>query len=148
MQRPTIKTLILATTAAAFALGAANAYAADAESRIWIHDKTAVSENPPVLSATVIRVDEDLPEMVAPLNTDMRMGTVEDAPRLQDERAFTRETDLRNIDLVDDSAIFIGGQGPSEFDTRDARFDSGSYPEYMGVEPLFPVAGAGVSTSF
>lgn len=137
-------------------MGAANAYAADAmqevrvadaaDSRIWTYQKTAVSEAPPVLR-TVVKITEPLPDVVVPLNSNFEIaetGTVS----LDNAPAYDMNADLRNFDLVEDSPVFIGARGPTEFDTLEARRDSGAFPDTLGVNPFFTVAGAGVATSF
>lgn len=166
--------VICLTTACAFALGAAQAYANDApnnsvapasvsaspvaltptatESRIWMYEKTAVSENPPIArayhpSVTVVRADEPLPQLVVPLNIDMRM-TSRSVPDLNDKQAYERDVSLREIDLIEDSPLFIGAQGATEFDTRDAMKTRAAYPKSIEIDPLYTLAGAGVETSF
>ena len=147
------KTLIFAATSTALLLGAAQAYAAenvlvadDGQSRMWIYDKAAprVSELEPTPAR--IRVTEDLPELIVPLNTDIRVDT-RDAADLSRERMRYDSDDLRNIDLVPDSPFFIGGQS-SEFDTLEAQRARAGYDRTLGVDPLVPVAGAGFLTEF
>ena len=145
------KALIFSATAGLLALGAASAYAIDDAARdvadapqgqVWVHEKTAVSENPPI-----IRIVEPLPELVVPMNTDFRVDA-RSTPIQADVQTYARDTDLREFDLVEDSPLFIGAKGATEFDTRDAQTDSGSYPRTMDIDPLYTVAGAGLSTSF
>ncbi len=144
------RTLIIATAASALTLGASQAHASDNanmlnanEAQVWVYEKVAVSDTP-----KVIRHYEALPELVVPLNTDMQMNGLADAHMIHRSSEFKSDTDLRNFDLVEDSPVFIGTSGQTEFDTLDAQRDSGAYPEALGVDPLYTVAGAGVSTSF
>ncbi|MGB3457618.1 MAG: hypothetical protein WBA35_14760 [Litorimonas sp.] len=161
LPRTLFKTVAFATTACAFALGAAQAYASDGDhvlvdqteqTRTWHYTKTAVSQNPPVLGAEtqtqlrVVRVDEALPDVVVPLDVDFTPQT-DKAVRVQQER-YAFETDMRRFDLVEDSPVFIGAQGQSEFDTIEARRDSAAIPGSMTVDPLVAVAGAGLATNF
>ncbi len=147
------KTFLFAATSSVLLLGAAQAYAAenvltvdDGEQRVWVFDKATpqVSELP-TKRTTVLRRTEPLPELIVPLNTktELRAQSVRD---LNSEKRYD-EQDLRSIDLVPDSPIFIGGQS-SEFDTLEAQRLRGGYDRTLDINPLVPVAGAGLQTNF
>ena len=147
------KTLLFAATSTALLLGAAQAYAAenvlvvdDGQQRMWVYDKAApqVSELPAAETATLRRT-EPLPDMIVPLNTDTQIRT--ESVRDLGERARYDSEDLRSIDLVPDSPFFIGGQS-SEFDTLEAQRQRAGYDRTLDVDPLVPVAGAGLLTNF
>lgn len=147
------KTFLFAATSSVLLLGAAQAYAAenvltvdDGEQRVWVFDKATpqVSELP-TKRTTVLRRTEPLPDLIVPLNTqtELRAQSVRD---LNSEKRYD-EQDLRSIDLVPDSPIFIGGQS-SEFDTLEAQRLRGGYDRTLDINPLVPVAGAGLQTNF
>lgn len=144
------RTFILAMAASAFTFGASQAHASDTtsivnetEGKIWVHEKAAVSETP-----RFVRNYKAVPKLIVPLNTDIQMNASSEAKMIYKSNSFSSDIDLSNFDLVEDSPVFIGTSGQTEFDTRDAQRDSGAYPETMDVNPLYTVAGAGVSTSF
>ena len=148
-----IKTLILTTATCALALfpAAANGNdkqtadthgTAQGDAQVWIYEKTAVTER-----ASFIRIEETPPQLVVPLNT--RFDLVNKTTTLRTvSRDYNQDVDLREFDLIEDSPIFIGAKGASEYDTHDAQYDTGSFPKTLDIDPLYTVAGAGVSTSF
>lgn len=143
------RTFIIATSACAFALGAANAYAADneasteaTESQVWVYQKTAVSENP-----AVIRVDEPLPQLILPLNTEFSVTDVQ-SRTLTTSADYETNPDLTEFDLVEDSPIFIGVHNDSEFESRDALRERAGYNKSLNADPMRSVAGAGLLTTF
>jgi hypothetical protein len=145
------KTLLFTLTASAFAFGAATAYAnetlndvpAQVDAKVRIYQKAVVSKAP-----ALIRVDEPLPPVIVPLNTDYSPADIEMTPLTQIDQTYKSEAELTDLDLVEDNPIFVGTAGASEFDTLDAQREMGAYPEQMDVDPLFTVAGAGVRTQF
>ena len=147
------KTTVFAVLSAALALGAANAYAADAErvegettSRTWTYTKTAVTSEAALETRRVIRT-EDVPEFVVPLNTDVTL-TSDSVADLRRPVSYRMETDLRDFDLLADEPVFIGAQAVSDFDTLRAQQDRAGFSDNLGVDPLVPVAGAGLNTTF
>lgn len=147
--RNIVRTALTATTACAFAFGAAQAYASDtasqaksAESRIWIEAKTAVSHAP-----TVIQIDEPLPQTIVPLNTDVKIQSTETG-KFDQSISFEDNLDFRNFDLIEDNLLFVGAAKDPEFDTLEARREQASYPKSLNVDPLIPLAGAGLATDF
>ncbi|WP_189497929.1 hypothetical protein [Algimonas arctica] len=148
-----IKALIFTTATCALALSPAVANGNDKQSadthevtqgdaQIWIYEKKAVTER-----AQLIRIDETQPHLVMPLNT--RFDLVDTTTTLRTgSRDYSQGVDLRTFDLIEDSPIFIGAKGASEFDTRDAQYDTGGFPKTFDIDPLYTIAGAGVSTSF
>ena len=151
--RTATKTTLFAALSTLLALGAANAYAAEntlvldtGEQRMWQYEKTAVTEEGALeMRGVVVRRDE-LPELIVPLNTNALI-TAEDTPNLATPVRYSRD-DLRQFDITGDDPVFIGSQGVSEFDTLDAQRERAAYPNQLGVDPLTPVAGAGLATSF
>ena len=148
------KNTLLATLTAILALGAAQAYAADnvlihddGESRAWRFDKTAVTTQSAIDTPTVMRRVEDAPDLIVPLNTDIDMRAVPTSSLARPASYGTR-TDLTDFDIVDDETLFIGAQGRSEFDTLDAQRDRAAFPDNLNVDPMVPVAGAGLATAF
>lgn len=156
----TLRLITLSSVACLLALGAGKAYAQDASalsvnapiSKVWIHSKTAISDNPSLIrqsdiSLNVVRADEPLPDVIIPLNTSV---SVTDAADINLDARSSYETNSRitDFDLVEDSPIFIGASSASEFDTMEATQTRGAYPEATFVEPLYTVAGAGVKTTF
>jgi len=144
------KALIFTAAACALALAASSAYAAESEdnpsvspeAQVWVYEKAAVSENP-----SIIRINAPSSFAIVPLEIDFNVTN--NAMSLPNTaHRYGSNVDLRDFDLVEDSPLFIGARGASEFDTRDAQHDTGAYPETLGVTPLYTVAGAGVSTSF
>lgn len=141
--------ILTSLTTCVLLLGAHSASANDGASstlsqsgQVFVHQKSALSEAP-----AVIRVHEPLPALIMPMNTDFKAAV--------DETEFEtavdnqqRATDLRDFDLIEDSPLFIGAKGATEYDTRDAQYDTGSFPKTLDIDPLYTVAGAGVSTSF
>jgi hypothetical protein len=143
------KALIFTTAICAIALPSTTAMANDGssqtsheEAQTWTYKKTAVSPH-----ATVIRVEEIIPQMIVPLNTNFAPAQ-QGGTFVSEANDYDQETDLSEFDLVEDSPIFIGAKGASEYDTRDAQYDTGAYPKTLGIDPLYTVAGAGVATSF
>ena len=157
--KTTTKTAIVAALSTAFALGAAQAYAAESENvlvvdngqeRVWVFDKAGVTNAAAFETApaqrSVIRNIEDLPELVVPLNTTTEIRAI-DAASLRRAPRYSG-TDLRDFDLVEDSPVFIGSSGGSEFDTRDAQRARAGFPDNIDIEPMVPVAGAGINSRF
>ena len=149
------KTALLAAISSILALGAANAYADDnrlvldnGQSKAWIYTKSAVTPDAAFTGARVVVRDTELPELVVPLNTDFGITAV-DAPDLAQPVRYSRG-DMRRFDITarDDDPLFIGSNGVSEFDTLDAQRQRAAYPTQLGVDPLTPVAGAGLATAF
>lgn len=153
--KPSTKTTLIAALSAALALGAANAYAADDNrlvsdtgvSKTWHYDKTAVTEEAALdVRATTRRV-EDYPTLVVPLNTRTTIAT-KPAAELGSAPRFDTTIDMRSINLVDDETVFVGGTSDPDFDSLDAQRARAGYSNNLGVDPLTPVAGAGLATSF
>jgi hypothetical protein len=93
-------------------------------------------------------MDEPLPPVIVTLNMDADPADIEATPLKQISIDYKSNADLTDLDLIEDNPIFVGTAGASEYDTLDAQRETGAYPEQMGVDPLFTVAGAGLRTQF
>lgn len=151
--KSTTKTSIFAALSAVLAFGAVEAYAAEnvlvsdtGTSKTWIYTKTAVTPEPALTGPRVVRT-EDVPGLVVPLNVDSRITAV-DMPDLSETRRFSTTTDLRGLDLVEDDPLFIGASSTSEYDDLEAQRLRAGYSRNLGIDPLVPVAGAGLNTNF
>lgn len=148
------KGTLFCALASLFALAAGSAYAADKPSenrrvmtdgqqRVWIYTKSDVSAGTSLLLAQT-----DVPNVIVPLNTDYKVRG-ENAATLK--RPLAEEQDAMNftrLDLVEDNPIFIGAYQGTEFDTLEALRNRAAMPTNLNVDPMLPVAGAGVKTAF
>ncbi|MGJ8558866.1 MAG: hypothetical protein ACSHX3_01380 [Litorimonas sp.] len=147
--KPLTKALVFTTMTCALAFSAAAAsgnngtsLTSQKEVQVWTYEKTAITKR-----AKVIRIDDPLPQLIVPLNTKLDLAYT-DATFVKAPTNYDQQIDLREFDLIEESPLFIGAKGATEYDTRDARRDTGSFPKTLDVDPLYTVAGAGVSTSF
>lgn len=149
------KGALFCALASLFAMAAGSAYAADkpaentlikkdGQHRIWAYTKKDVSAGTGLLLAQT-----DMPNVIVPLNTDYIVGG-QDAVTLQ-QRPLAEKRDAMNftrLDLVEDNPIFIGAYQRTEFDTLEALRNRAAMPTNLNVDPMLPVAGAGVKTAF